>query len=159
MYNIWKTGKKKVISYENILEILKDVSDDKNHKIIVGSDSLKTSGYFIFVKSICIINKSNKHDKRFFYLRKKIYDEKYYDLYKRLIKETEISLEIALDIRNKIEEANVEIHADVNLDPKHASGKFKNTIIGYIKGCGFNYALKPDSFVASSIADTHTRKS
>ncbi|NBR79560.1 MAG: hypothetical protein EBT71_05925 [Alphaproteobacteria bacterium] len=50
------------------------------------------------------------------------------------------------------------IHADVNPDSKHLSSKYKNMISGYISGCGFDVKVKPLSFVASSIADQHTRK-
>ena len=54
--------------------------------------------------------------------------------------------------------ANIEIHADVNTDTKHLSSKYRNMIVGYITGCGFDCKVKPDSFVASGIADIHTRK-
>ena len=53
---------------------------------------------------------------------------------------------------------NIEIHADVNTDSKQLSSKYKNVITGYIKGCGFSVKTKPQAFVASSIADLHTRK-
>ena len=53
----------------------------------------------------------------------------------------------------------MEIHADVNFDPAHLSSKLKSTIVGYVIGCGFPCKIKPDSFVASGIADLYTRKS
>ena len=43
-------------------------------------------------------------------------------------------------------------------DPKHKSNKFKNTLMGYVSGCGFECRVKPESFAASSVADNHTRK-
>ena len=63
-----------------------------------------------------------------------------------------------MNIRDKVNSANIEIHADINPDQNHMSSKYKNTITGYIQGCGFKVKIKPNSFVASSIADQHTRK-
>ena len=39
------------------------------------------------------------------------------------------------------------------------SSKYKNMLVGYVNGCGFNCKVKPESFVASGLADVHTRKS
>lgn len=155
--SIWKTGKKESIDIETIFSILKQVARSPGHKIIIGSDSVKLGYEFIFTNAICIINK-DFYDRRYFYCRKKINDDSYLDLSKRLLKETSDSIEIALQIRNKIESANIEIHSDVNSNIAHKSAKYKNMVSGYISGCGFSVKIKPDSFVASGIADCHTRK-
>lgn len=157
MSNVWKNGKKDIVEYKDILSILENVSKSKNHKIIIGSDSFKLGYNFIFTKAICILNK-DYYDRRYFYLRKKIKDDSYLDLSKRLFKETTDSIELALDIKNKFSDVNIEIHADINSQQNHLSSRYKNTIVGYIQGCGFKAKIKPDSFVASSIADQHTRK-
>ncbi len=75
-----------------------------------------------------------------------------------MLKETSDSIEIANFLNAALDNPNLEIHIDVNTDPKHKSSKFKNTLIGYVTGCGFECRVKPESFVASSIADNHTRK-
>jgi len=154
----WKTGQKKLIQYEEILNIIKKVSIFKDHKIIVGSDSVKFGKDFVFTNAICILNNNKYYDRRFFYLRKKVEDDMYYNLSKRLLRETSESIEIASDIRRLIKNSNIEIHSDVNFNPIHLSSKFKNTIVGYVNGCGFPCKIKPESFVASGIADLYTRK-
>tara|TARA_Y100001958_G_C21064386_1_gene426132 strand:+ start:390 stop:863 length:474 start_codon:yes stop_codon:yes gene_type:complete len=153
----WKTGQKEITSIETIISILKEVSKYDDHKIIVGSDSVKLGYSFIFTKAICVINESY-YDRRYFYCRTKIKDDSYLDLSKRLLKETTDSIDLAIKIREKISKANIEIHADVNSNSIHKSSKYKNMIVGYISGCGFDCKIKPDSFVASGIADCHTRK-
>tara|TARA_B000000557_G_C20799041_1_gene454639 strand:+ start:182 stop:682 length:501 start_codon:yes stop_codon:yes gene_type:complete len=158
-FGCWKNGSKKIVEYSKIISILKKVEKYEDHKIIVGSDSIKFIDHFIFTNSICVLNNNNFYDRRYFYLRNKIKDNRFYDLPARLLKETEYSIDIALDIQNKLENANIEIHADINKNPKHNSGKYINMVTGYIKGCGFDFKIKPDSFVASSIADNYTRKS
>ncbi len=154
----WKTGCKEVVKLNDILLILEKVSKSDDHKIIIGTDSVKLGYNFIFTKAICIMNKEF-YDRRYFYCRTKINDDSYLDLSKRLLKETTDSLDLAIQIRDKLSQANIEIHADVNPDSKHLSSKYKNMISGYISGCGFDVKVKPLSFVASSIADQHTRKS
>ena len=154
----WKTGRKEILNINDILLILEKVSKSKNHKIIVGSDSVKLGYNFIFTKAICVINEEF-YDRKYFYCRTKIKDDSYLDLSKRLLKETTDSLDLAIQIRDNLSHANIEIHADVNPDAKHLSSKYKNMISGYITGCGFDVKVKPLSFVASSIADQHTRKS
>ena len=153
----WQTGRREVVNLNDILVILRKVSMSTNHKIIVGSDSVKLGYNFIFTKAICVINEEF-YDRRYFYCRTKIQDDSYLDLSKRLLKETTDSLDLAIQIRDKLSNANIEIHADVNPDSKHLSSKYKNMISGYITGCGFDVKVKPMSFVASSIADQHTRK-
>lgn len=154
---IWRTGNKEVVDLNEIIYILKKVSKSDNHKIIIGSDSVKLGYYFVFTKAICVLNE-DFYDRRYFYLRDKLKDDSYLDLSKRLLKETTDSLELATEIKSIIDKANIEIHADVNPNAKHLSSKYKNMITGYITGCGFNVKVKPLSFVASSIADLHTRK-
>ena len=61
-------------------------------------------------------------------------------------------------IQEKIKKVNIEIHVDVNCDSNHMSSRYKNMLVGYVTGCGFDCKVKPESFVASSIADVHTRK-
>ena len=155
----WKNGKRQKISYEELVNILKKVSKYKDHKIIVGSDSVKLGHDFVFANAICILNNNDFYDRRYFYYRQKINDDSYYDLSKRLLRETTESLNIAMELKKELDNPNIEIHADVNLDEKHMSAKYKNMIVGYITGCGFDCKIKPESFVASGIADIHTRKS
>ena len=154
----WKNGRKEVVNIEEIIFILKKVSKSANHKIIIGSDSVKLGYNFIFTKAICVMNE-DYYDRRYFYCRTKIKDDSYLDLSKRLLKETTDSLDLAIQIKDTLSNANIEIHADVNPDSKYLSSKYKNMISGYISGCGFDVKVKPLSFVASSIADQHTRKS
>ena len=157
MHNIWRTGKKENINYSEVISILQKVSKDSGHKIIIGTDSVKLGYNFIFTNAICILN-NNFYDRRYFYHREELKDDSYLDLSKRLLKETTDSISIALNIKESLENANIEIHADVNPDINHKSSSYNNMIKGYITGCGFSVKTKPQAFVASSIADLHTRK-
>ena len=154
----WKNSKKQIFTQDQVMQILVKVAQSKGHKIIVGSDSVKLGEAFVFANAICVLNKNNFYDRRFFYSKRKVFDDTYYDLSKRLLKETHESIDIAFEIKDKVKDANIEIHADVNEDTKHLSAKYKNMVVGYITGCGFDCKVKPDSFVASGIADIYTKK-
>lgn len=154
----WKNGKREIVKYEDIMSILKEVETWKKHKIIVGTDSVKLNDSFIFTNTICILNDFGKYNRTYFYNRKKIKDDSFYTLSKRLMKETTDSIEIAMFLQTSLTKPNIEIHIDVNTEEKYKSSKFKNILIGYVTGCGFECRVKPESFVASSIADNHTRK-
>ena len=156
--DIWRTGTREEIDYNDIMDILRRVEKYANHLIIIGTDSVKLNEKFIFTNTICILNKNGDHDRRYFYNRKKVKDDSYYDLSKRLLKETSESIEIAMFLKSFLNYPNIEVHVDINKDEKHKSSKFKNVLIGYVTGCGFDCKIKPESFVASSIADNHTRK-
>ena len=158
MSSLWKTGSKESINLEDIFNILEKAAMTENHKIIIGSDSVKLGYNFVFAKAICVLD-SEYYDRRYFYLRDIVKDDSYADLSKRLLKETTDSINLALKIQSKISYANIEIHADVNSNSIHKSSRFKNMIVGYVSGCGFVCKIKPESFVASGIADCHTRKS
>ena len=155
----WKNSKKQIFTQSEVIQILSKVATSKNHKIIVGTDSVKLGEVFVFANAICDINDNKFYDRRFFYCKRKVTDSSYYDLSKRLLKETTESIDIAFNIRQQIKNANIEIHADVNQDIKHMSAKYKNMVVGYINGCGFTCKVKPESFVASGIADVYTKKS
>ena len=156
---VWKTGQKKLTTFNDIIEILSNVANDKDHKIIIGSDSVKLGSLWIFTKAIAVINPTTGfYDRRYFYLREEVKDKSYRDLSKRLLKETSDSIKIAMDIQKDVSRVNIEIHADVNEEAKHNSSRYKNMISGYITGCGFDVKVKPHSYVGSSIADNHTRK-
>ncbi len=155
---MWKTGKKKKIEFNKIINILEEVSKSKDHKIIVGTDSVRLGEDFVFANAICVLNNNNFYDRKYFYNRLKEKSESFGNLYDRLLKETSDSIDIACLIKENIKSVNIEIHVDVNSDSNHASSRYNKMLVGYVTGCGFLCKVKPDSFVASGIADVHTKK-
>ena len=55
----WKNSKKQTFSQNEVLSILNKVAENKKHKIIVGSDSVKIGGDFVFANAICVINENS----------------------------------------------------------------------------------------------------
>lgn len=74
------------------------------------------------------------------------------DMWSRLWKETEFSVETALYLR----EAGVEIDTidlDYNIDPLHNSNRLVKTAVGYIESLDFKARVKPELLPAAYAAD------
>lgn len=73
----------------------------------------------------------------------------------RMLKEVQMSIDVGYHILDLVElyEVDLEIHADVNPNPRWASNVALNEAVGYITGMGFAYKVKPDAYAASCGAD------
>lgn len=74
------------------------------------------------------------------------------DMWSRLWKETEFSVETALYLR----EAGIEIDTidlDYNIDPIHNSNRLVKTAVGYIESLDFKARVKPELLPAAYAAD------
>ena len=52
----WKNSKKQIFTQNEVIHILKKVVKNKDHKIIIGTDSVKLGEKFVFANAICVIN-------------------------------------------------------------------------------------------------------
>lgn len=140
-------------------ELINYISErpEKFYDIIVGCDS--SSGeepHFPLAVVILRVGEGGR-----FFLKKIAYKgRKFYNYKQRILEEVFLSCQMALYLREnfkkKIEGRNFNcqfryIHADVG-----GNGKTKDMIkevTGLIKGNGFEPKIKPESFVASTVAD------
>ncbi len=155
---MWKTGTNEFINLNDMNSIIKD-HIDKSGQIIIGSDSMLTSEKIIFVNAVCLIGKNSPHHCKFFYNRYIEKDQSNKNLMVRLLNETMTSLKIAEEIKLNNQNADIEIHIDVNNSSKFLSNKYASSIIGYITGSGYKYKIKPDAFAASWLADKYSTPS
>jgi predicted RNase H-related nuclease YkuK (DUF458 family) len=51
----------------------------------------------------------------------------------------------------------MEIHADINPDPKWESNKALSQAIGYILGMGYEFKVKPSAWAASYCGDKYAK--
>ena len=73
-----------------------------------------------------------------------------------MIEETWLSIECAQKVKTLVDK-DVTIHLDISQSTKFKSGRYKNELTGYVRGLGFNYEIKPNSWAASSVADKLVR--
>lgn len=75
-------------------------------------------------------------------------------LRQRLLLEAMRSLEVAWYLDSKVNDKSIiQVHLDVNPNLKWRSSQYKEELVGLISSQGFKYAIKPDSFAASGVAD------
>jgi uncharacterized protein len=76
-------------------------------------------------------------------------------LKERMLTEVGASILIADELRDVAFRNNIaiEIHADINNDPKFPSNQAWNDAQGYSKGMGFTFISKPDAYASSICAD------
>ena len=127
-----------------------------HYKIIIGTDSELTADKKAdFVSAIVIHRVGNGG--RYFYRR--VEYDKIYTLRDRIIKEVLISLEIARELLLELKKENMpavwdfEIHADIG-----ENGETKTLIqevVGIIRANDFEAKTKPESYVATKVADRY----
>jgi predicted RNase H-related nuclease YkuK (DUF458 family) len=73
----------------------------------------------------------------------------------RMVFEVGKSIEVASEVAILLDlyEIPLEIHADINPDPKHDSNKALQSAVGYILGMGYDFKIKPEAWAASTGAD------
>lgn len=141
----WTTLKGKDRPLQDFLEL----ADGK--KVYIGTDSQRRGLVVIFSTVIALVEKNNS-----VVLKKMTKTEKFASLRERLLHETWLSIEAAQEVNALIAE-DITIHLDVNQDPTFKSGRYKNELTGFVSALGFDYAIKPNAWCASAVADAQVR--
>ena len=73
----------------------------------------------------------------------------------RMVFEVGKSVEVAYEIAPLLDLYGIplEIHADINPDPRFESNKALQQAVGYILGMGYSFKVKPDAYCATHGAD------
>ena len=73
----------------------------------------------------------------------------------RMIREVARSIEVAYSLCDMLDQYHIEleVHADINTDPKFKSNTALSEAMGYIKSMGYVFKAKPEAFASSSCAD------
>ncbi len=152
-----------------ITDYLSNIFDEELEKgimlsVSVGTDSQKVGKGHKFATVILIVMTqdlgggvivgrggkiiSTTHTHAFKTRNKEVVNEK-------MVYEVGKSIEVAYEIAPLLDlyEIKLEIHADINPDPRWESNKALQASVGYILGMGYNFKIKPDSFAASNCAD------
>jgi len=86
------------------------------------------------------------------------YDQKKNRPMMRMMNEAYKTAEAYQQLEESLLEFDVEVHLDINNDPKHGSNCAHGAAVGYLKGVtGRVVRTKPDAFAASYVADHGVR--
>lgn len=152
-----------MFSQEQVEEIVDLLSTlDSSTKIYFGCDSVRTrrnGRWYANFATVFIVHINGKNGCRLF---SHLSTEPDYDVKKdrpkmRMMTEVRKVCELYTQLIPFIDEFDIEIHLDINTDPKHGSNCAAKEAAGYVLGAtGLNESkikLKPESFAASFGAD------
>lgn len=145
----WKTLSGNV--YSDTISFVKNNFNFK--EIIIGSDSQPHRTQTIY-STVCVLLFKNGGGIAAY---KKSIIKRKMSIRERLLKETYLSLEEALKIKDNLKLIS-KIHLDVSKRKENASNKYLKELTGIINGTGFKFEAKPNSWVAGTIADKTTKK-
>lgn len=139
-----------------ISDILSYPEIERNElEFYVGADSQRTDKKIKFVTAIALYNKGKGG---LGYYLPEIYRNM--ENRDRLWTETYKAVESAQWLNKIIQPLGLrvnEVHADLNPDKKHFSNSLVQICLGYICGMGFDGKIKPEAWVASSVANGKTK--
>ncbi len=131
--------------------IVREQNAGYNLKICVGSDSQAHQSHIEYATAIVVLREGKGG---FMFIRNRK-GTKQIGIKERMLKEVTMSVEVAYAICEILDKYNValEVHADINTDPKFKSNVALKDAMGYILGMGFVFKAKPYAFASSSCAD------
>lgn len=131
--------------------ILKIKSEGREIKLCIGTDS-QVKGLNIDLVTVVVFRIIGNGG--FMYVDKSRLRQKM-GMKERMLTEVGMSIAVADELRNVASKHNIdiEIHADINTDPKYPSQKAWHDAMGYSKGMGFTFISKPDAYASSVCAD------
>jgi predicted RNase H-related nuclease YkuK (DUF458 family) len=131
--------------------ILREQAAGHELTVSVGSDSQVKGGDTIFATVIVFIRKGRGG---FFFINSEKLRQPM-TVKERMLNEVNRSIEVAYVLAPVIARYSVplEVHADINPDPKFKSNAAFREAMGYIMGMGFTFRAKPHAFAGSCCAN------
>jgi len=154
--DLWRSGDKLKITRELLLKDIEQHTETGG-KIFVGCDSNMIGEMCTFAHAICLYNESARAGGRYYCKTSKVKMKMMTPPQVRIMQEAQNAIEIALELAEIFPSENIEVHLDVNTRKGYLSQTLADQLSGYVKASGFSCKLKPDSWAAAGIADSHTR--
>lgn len=123
--------------------------------VYVGCDSVrfkKNGRWFARYATVIIVHYASRHGASIFHSVEVQPD--FGNLKMRLLNEAMYATNAALEIIDHLEGRYLEIHLDINPNPKHKSNVAISEAVGYVLGCTqIKPMVKPDAWAASHASD------
>ena len=155
----WKTSK---VQWHNadsepatFVDIVNVLEGNDLYEIHVGCDSHKKGGVYIF--AIVIAGYVPRRGGTFYFHRKRSVDALFNSISLRLMKEAELSLEIAHILKKQFPNRLINVHLDINPDKRYRSSKVLTSAVSWVNSYGYNVFIKPNAWASSSLADAFAK--
>ena len=152
---VWKRFNGEALS-EDILEevskvITKEYESGNKLKVCIGTDS-QVKGLVTDFATVIVFLREKKG--AFMFIQQERTRQKM-SIKRRMLSEVQRSIDIAYSLCTILDEYNIglEVHADINTDPKFKSNQALHEAMGYILGMGFVFKAKPEAFASSACAN------
>jgi len=143
--------------FEDAKQAILDSSPQSS--VYIGCDSIrfrKNNQWHAKYSTVVILHMDSKHGCRLFHDSVDMPD--YGNLKQRLLTEVQMAVSAASEIIDVLGDRHMEIHLDINPDPKHKSSVAVREALGWVKGSlGLDAKIKPASFAATHAADHAVR--
>jgi predicted RNase H-related nuclease YkuK (DUF458 family) len=131
------------------------LNSSETSSVYVGADSIrfKRNGlWFAKYSTVVILHMDSNHGGKIFHKNVEMRD--FGNLRQRLITEAGFAIDAATAILDVVGQRKLEIHLDLNPNPRYKSNIAVKEALGYVKGStGIDAKVKPDSFAATHAAD------
>lgn len=135
------------------------LDSSKESAVYIGCDSIrfkKNKQWYAKYSTVIIVHMDSKHGCRLFHESVDMPD--YGNLKQRLLTEVQMAVSTATEILDVLGDRHMEIHLDINPNPKHKSSVAVKEALGWVKGSlGLDAKIKPSSFAATHAADHAVR--
>jgi uncharacterized protein len=126
--------------------------------VYIGCDSIRyrQNGHWMAKYStVVIVHMDSRHGCKIFYNSEAIrdYGQGVEGLRQRLLTEVGYAVAAASDILDVLDGRPLEVHLDLNPDPKHKSNVAVKEAVGWVLGMGMTPVIKPDGWAATHAAD------
>ena len=127
--------------------------------VYIGCDSIrfrKNKQWYAKYSTVVIVHMDSKKGCRLFHESVDMPD--YGNLKQRLLTEVQHAVAAATEIIEVLGDRHMEIHLDINPNPKHKSSIAVKEALGWVKGSlGIDAKIKPSAFAATHAADHAVR--
>lgn len=139
--------------YEQAIKAISESSLESS--VYIGSDSIrykKNGKWYAKYSTVIVLHTDSKHGCKLFHRSVDLPD--FGALKQRLMAEVGYTIEAAYEILDAVGNRHLEIHIDINPNPKHKSSVAVKEALGYVKGSlGIDAKVKPSSWAATHAAD------
>lgn len=139
--------------YEKAKQAILESSERSS--VYVGCDSIrykKRDTWYARYVTVIVLHIDSKHGCKLFHDSVELVD--YDNLKQRLLNEVNFAVTAATEILEVLGKRRLELHLDINPNPKHKSNIAVREALGWVRGSlGLDPHIKPDSWAATHAAD------
>jgi uncharacterized protein len=131
------------------------IASSQESSVYIGCDSIrykKNKIWYAKYSTVIIVHKDSKHGCQIYHQCEDMPD--YGNLKQRLLTEVQFAVSAATEIIDVLGKRHLELHLDINPNPKHKSNVAVKEALGWVRGSlGIEAKIKPHGFAATHAAD------